>query len=498
MIQIELTNPSCIVKRISTYVYDMQLSGTDVHVFEDDTELTYSSSGTVPGTYTVTVSGTNITVGNIGNINNYCIINPHQIILNGATSIKVLIRIIGKTSTGVYFNKLRQQNIVVIDSLTSAISDTAQVIVWKGELVTAPNNPVNGWMYRDTTVHATYGYFDGWQLFSQDGAYVVERGIVWKGELSTAPESPVTNWVYKNSDNKVIYIYTGSEWSLFLPDIRGVDGINGINATITQTYIIYHSNPHNMPPIKPTTDGNLEGWTLHPNIDTVWMCIKNSSDIAFGIWEDPILIRGQDGLNGVAATNGIRGAGWYTGAVDYVVTAANIETAATEIMNAMNLIPVVEDTLTITNKENTILVEFTGTIWQISNKRYLSGEMLVKGSTWVYGHIKSAYYQWNNGNPKGFSLNSLKVTYLGSLTEAPIAPVEGDAYHNLTDNKCYYYTDTWIDAESVHLNEQEYKYNIIGGTVYGTSFTAGTLQSANWDGSNGMHIDLNEGCIFIG
>jgi hypothetical protein len=91
------------------------------------------------------------------------------------------------------------------------------IIVWKDALETAPENPVTGWCYYNSTEKKSYMY-DGttWQMIAQDG----QNGtlIVWQGELETAPENPVTGWCYYNSTDKKSFMYDGTAWQMIAKD----------------------------------------------------------------------------------------------------------------------------------------------------------------------------------------------------------------------------------------------------------------------------------------
>ncbi|MBR6277618.1 MAG: hypothetical protein IKR41_02525, partial [Bacteroidales bacterium] len=91
------------------------------------------------------------------------------------------------------------------------------IIVWKDALENAPENPVTGWCYYNSTEKKSYMY-DGttWQMIAQDG----QNGtlIVWKGALETAPENPVTGWCYYNSTDKKSFMYDGTAWQMIAQD----------------------------------------------------------------------------------------------------------------------------------------------------------------------------------------------------------------------------------------------------------------------------------------
>ena len=173
-------------------------------------------------------------------------------------------------------------------------------IVWKGSSATAPTDPQNGWAYYNTEAKASYVYQDGgWYQMSIDGVNgqdgVDGLSIVWKGELVEAPEDPQVNWVYKDTDDGKIYIYNGTGWELMVLDGSdgkdGTDGKDGLSVFIT----------YNDSVSKPTTDpedGNKNGWHTNATTDSVWIKQKVAADANSGTWGEAIKIKGTDGQNG--------------------------------------------------------------------------------------------------------------------------------------------------------------------------------------------------------
>ena len=95
-------------------------------------------------------------------------------------------------------------------------------LVYKGEFTSHPSNPQNGWYYRNTSDKKNYVYQDNaWYVMTVDGEDGLDGingndgkdglDIVWKGDLSTAPADPVKNWVYRDTDNGRVYIYNGKD-----------------------------------------------------------------------------------------------------------------------------------------------------------------------------------------------------------------------------------------------------------------------------------------------
>lgn len=105
-------------------------------------------------------------------------------------------------------------------------------IVWKGEFDSHPNNPQNGWAYRNTTDGKSYVYQSGsWYQMTIDGINGKNGtdglSIIWKGESKNPPSNPEINWVYRDIDNGKVYIYNGTAWTLMVTD--GSDGTDGAN-----------------------------------------------------------------------------------------------------------------------------------------------------------------------------------------------------------------------------------------------------------------------------
>ncbi|MBP5252019.1 MAG: carboxypeptidase regulatory-like domain-containing protein, partial [Treponema sp.] len=109
-------------------------------------------------------------------------------------------------------------------------------IIWKGELLTAPENPRINWAYYNTEAGCSY-IWNGtkWDLLSKAGADGQDGGdgkngtngidgvsIIWKGELFTAPENPRINWAYYNTEAGCSYIWNGTKWDLLSK--AGADG----------------------------------------------------------------------------------------------------------------------------------------------------------------------------------------------------------------------------------------------------------------------------------
>lgn len=176
---------------------------------------------------------------------------------------------------------------------------------WMGEFTTHPNDPKDGWCYKNSIDKKTYIYQDGtWYQMTVDGLNGQDGqngiSIVWKGLSSSPPTSPEVNWCYKDIDDGRIYIYNGNAWELMVVDgsdgrdgAPGQDGENGLSVFIT-----YHDNPVTVVPSNPTNDGTTDGWHTNSTSSVNWMSQKVAYSAIDGEWGDPIQIRGASGKDG--------------------------------------------------------------------------------------------------------------------------------------------------------------------------------------------------------
>lgn len=97
-------------------------------------------------------------------------------------------------------------------------------VVWKGNLKNAPANPEKNWVYYNTTDFVTYIWnvdSKKWDILAKapDFPTIPEiptfDELVWKGDLNTAPENPVNNWAYYNTTDNTAYIYCEDKWVVF-------------------------------------------------------------------------------------------------------------------------------------------------------------------------------------------------------------------------------------------------------------------------------------------
>lgn len=176
-------------------------------------------------------------------------------------------------------------------------------LVYKGEFTSHPSNPQNGWYYRNTSDKKNYVYQDNaWYVMTVDGEDGLDGingndgkdglDIVWKGDLSTAPADPVKNWVYRDTDNGRVYIYNGTAWELMVADGNdGTDGTDGKDGM--RVYITYHDSETE--PAVPTGNGTTEGWHTNSTASVVWISQKVAESADSGEWGTPIRFRGKDG-----------------------------------------------------------------------------------------------------------------------------------------------------------------------------------------------------------
>ena len=185
-------------------------------------------------------------------------------------------------------------------------------LVSKGEYSSHPDNPKNGWYYRNTTDKKCYVYQDNsWYVMTVDGSdgkngldgVNGEDGkdgldIVWKGDSSIPPANPQKNWVYRDTDNGRVYIYNGTAWALMVADGNdGVDGAKGESGADgrdgMRVYITYNDSKEE--PDRPVGDGTKDGWHTNSTASVVWISQKVSESADSGEWGDPIRVKGEPG-----------------------------------------------------------------------------------------------------------------------------------------------------------------------------------------------------------
>ena len=185
-------------------------------------------------------------------------------------------------------------------------------LAYKGEYSSHPDNPKNGWYYRNTTDKKCYVYQDNsWYVMTVDGSdgkngldgVNGEDGkdgldIVWKGDSSIPPANPQKNWAYRDTDNGRVYIYNGTGWALMVADGNdGKDGTNGLPGSDgkdgMRVYITYHDSEEE--PAIPIGDGSSGGWHTNATASVVWISQKVAESADSGEWGNPIRIKGETG-----------------------------------------------------------------------------------------------------------------------------------------------------------------------------------------------------------
>lgn len=182
-------------------------------------------------------------------------------------------------------------------------------IVFKGELASHPDNPQNGWGYRNTSDKKSYVYQSGaWYQMTVDGVDGANGkdglngingkdgndglSIVWQGDSPNPPSNPQKNWAYRDTDNGVVYIYNGTAWVMMVADgSNGEAGAKGDDGN--SVFITYHDNPIASKPAKPTGNGTTGGWHTAPSSSCVWMSQKVALNASVGDWGESIQIQGE-------------------------------------------------------------------------------------------------------------------------------------------------------------------------------------------------------------
>lgn len=85
-------------------------SGTTIKVFDGLSELTYDGIGTANGTWTISTTPTNITVGTITDSGSFVTIGDHSSFADGDTLASIIYTVSGKTLAGVAFSVQKVQS----------------------------------------------------------------------------------------------------------------------------------------------------------------------------------------------------------------------------------------------------------------------------------------------------------------------------------------------------------------------------------------------------
>lgn len=170
-------------------------------------------------------------------------------------------------------------------------------IIWKGDFSSAPSNPQNGWVYKNTTDKKSYVYQDGqWYQMTIDGIDGKNGkdglSIVWKGDLQTPPSNPQTNWAYRDTNNGRVYIWNGTAWALMVVD--GSDGADGAAGSDGLSVFITYNDSTSQPSV-PTGNGTTGGWHTNATSAAIWMSQKVAASASDGAWGTPIKIKGDKG-----------------------------------------------------------------------------------------------------------------------------------------------------------------------------------------------------------
>lgn len=105
-----LTNESHVFPAINAgSVTSYTGSGTDIHVYEGGTELVYDGVGTANGTWKVSTSSTNITIGTLTDMGAYLTIGAHSGVSSAVDLSDITYTITGKNSAGVSFTLVKLQ-----------------------------------------------------------------------------------------------------------------------------------------------------------------------------------------------------------------------------------------------------------------------------------------------------------------------------------------------------------------------------------------------------
>jgi hypothetical protein len=466
MISIYANRALSVIKKYND-VFITGNTGFTIDVYEDDNALTYDGTGATPGTYAVTYESTDVVIGAIGEVTGSCAVTDISQVTNlDLENSTVTFTISGTDSSGVPFTRKHRYTYLVIADGTDGESRS---IIWKGNASTPPASPAEGWMYHNTAEGTTYMYTGNtWIVISTDGASgTAGDSLNYLGTLASYPLTAQESDIFKYTVDGVVYIYTSGSWGPLIYD--GSDGVDGsAGAEGVTFYVTYNDSSVSQSPTAPTGEGNTGGWHYDPTAVTNWMSQKLAFSIGAGVWSDPILMTGLDGVNGTNAIDGQRGSAWYSSEVDVAIDAAEtlVTTGDPLVDDPAYADAEAEDTAAWAVAadalysgwsreiiDGDVLTLSYGTTWSearlystsvgawVPAGMYVDGSLLVEGSIWTNGVVRSGNYGWGAGvDPEGFILS-------GEGIPDPAFP--------------------------------SVKYNIVGGSIYGGRIAAADLQSSS-------------------
>nr|MDA3808573.1 hypothetical protein [Thiomicrorhabdus sp.] len=461
MISIYTDRALSVIKKYNS-IFAIGGTGFTLDVYEDDRVLTYDGTGATPGTYAVTYTSTDVVIGSIGPLNGSCsVTSVSQVINLDLENTTVLFTITGTDTLGnTFVREYRYTYLVITDGAAGGIFTT----IWRGEYAIAPSNPIEGWLYRNTTDGTVYMFVaTSWIVIATDGiSGAPGSSLNYLGAFSSFPITPEENDTFRHTVDGIVYIFASSSWAPLTYDgDPGVDGLQGIDGKTL--YITYNDSPTTVGPSTPTGDGNTGGWGYTPTAASNWMSQKISSSISLGTWSSPILMTGLDGINGDSGIDGERGAAWFNGSVDAAIDSVDDVANDAEwivqadiLYNNWSKVKVDGDLLTLSYS----VVDGDGwaevrrydsslDAW-VGAGTYIDGDLLVEGSIWTNGNIQSGAFEWIDGSfPQGFFLS-------------------GKGYCDpTTPGSCY---------------------NIVGGNIYGGSLTGGSITGGSITGTDTLHV----------
>lgn len=188
---------------------------------------------------------------------------------------------------GAYYNTIKRCSYLfdgtawVIISRDGTEGESGNSIVWLGEKLYAPVDPLVNWAYFSMIDYNSY-IFDGteWQVLALSGKQGIS--IIWMGELDRFPKPPKLNWAFFHKGDGNSYIYNGQNWSLLAAS--GEDGENGTSLVWLGTFD------------KAPTQAAINNIYYNSRLNTTYIYTETGWQV--------FAIGGSDGLDGWDGTDG--------------------------------------------------------------------------------------------------------------------------------------------------------------------------------------------------
>lgn len=169
-------------------------SGTEIRVYEGASELTYDGVGTANGTWKVTATPTNITVGTLTDSGTYLTVGVHSGVASGTDVSTIVYTITGKTAAGAAFTITKNQTFS--KSKTGATGSSATAY-WLLASAPAVQKSVAGAYTPSVVTYSTISKTGTSSPAAYAGRFIIATspdGVTYTNQYTSAANESSTNY----------------------------------------------------------------------------------------------------------------------------------------------------------------------------------------------------------------------------------------------------------------------------------------------------------------